>query len=140
MVSAITRHVMFKRNALGLASVLLAAFCIIAPVEAIEIKVATVAPDGSGWMRAMRVGAAEIRDRTHGRVTIKFYPGGVRFVLDSSMAARSQAAGSPNATPVSTFTAYHYCSGLWTKWTTFGREWTQNWKRDWQTRVSSASA
>ena len=68
---------MFKRNALGLASVLLAAFCIIAPVEAIEIKVATVAPDGSGWMRAMRVGAAEIRDRTHGRVTIKFYPGGV---------------------------------------------------------------
>jgi len=77
MVSGITRHVMFKRNALGLASVVLAAFCVIGPVEAIEIKVATVAPDGSGWMRAMRAGAAEIRDRTNGRVAIKFYPGGV---------------------------------------------------------------
>jgi len=77
MVSGITRHIMFKRNALGLVSVVLAAFCVIGPVEAIEIKVATVAPDGSGWMRAMRAGAAEIRDRTNGRVAIKFYPGGV---------------------------------------------------------------
>jgi TRAP-type C4-dicarboxylate transport system substrate-binding protein len=42
-----------------------------------EIKIATVAPDGSSWMREMRAGAAEIRDRTDGRVGIKFYPGGV---------------------------------------------------------------
>jgi TRAP-type C4-dicarboxylate transport system substrate-binding protein len=42
-----------------------------------EIKVATVAPDGSSWMREMRAGGEEIRDRTGGRVTVKFYPGGV---------------------------------------------------------------
>jgi TRAP-type C4-dicarboxylate transport system substrate-binding protein len=45
--------------------------------QAIELKVASVAPDGSSWMREMRAGADEIRDRTGGRVLIKFYPGGV---------------------------------------------------------------
>jgi len=42
-----------------------------------EIKVASVAPDGSSWMREMRAGGEEIRERTDGRVVIKFYPGGV---------------------------------------------------------------
>lgn len=45
--------------------------------QAIELKVASVAPDGSSWMREMRAGADEIRDRTEGRVVMKFYPGGV---------------------------------------------------------------
>jgi TRAP-type transport system periplasmic protein len=47
------------------------------PLHAAEIKVATIAPDGSGWMRQMRSGAEEIAKRTEGRVEIKFYPGGV---------------------------------------------------------------
>ncbi|MFL2547461.1 MAG: TRAP transporter substrate-binding protein DctP [Candidatus Rariloculaceae bacterium] len=47
------------------------------PTQAQEIKVATVAPDGSGWMREMRAGAEVIRERSEGRVTIKFYPGGI---------------------------------------------------------------
>lgn len=42
-----------------------------------EIKVASVAPDGSSWMREMRAGGEEIRERTNGRVVFKFYPGGV---------------------------------------------------------------
>ena len=42
-----------------------------------EIKVASIAPDGSSWMRAMRDGAERIRAATDGRVVIKFYPGGV---------------------------------------------------------------
>jgi len=46
-------------------------------VNAQEIKVASVAPDGSSWMRAMRAGAEEIGERTDGRVKIRFYPGGV---------------------------------------------------------------
>ena len=45
--------------------------------QAIEIKLASVAPDGSEWMRGMRAGAQEIRARTGDRVIIKFYPGGV---------------------------------------------------------------
>ena len=46
-------------------------------VQAVEIKVASVAPDGSSWMQQMREGAAEIRERTEDRVIIKFYPGGI---------------------------------------------------------------
>ena len=47
------------------------------PAMGAEIKVATVAPDGSHWMREMRAAAAEIKERTGGSVEIKFYPGGV---------------------------------------------------------------
>jgi TRAP-type C4-dicarboxylate transport system substrate-binding protein len=45
--------------------------------SAAEIKIASVAPDGSRWMQQMRAGAQEIQMRTGGRVTLKFYPGGV---------------------------------------------------------------
>jgi TRAP-type C4-dicarboxylate transport system substrate-binding protein len=48
-----------------------------APAGAVEIKIASVAPDGSRWMQQMRAGADEVSARTAGRVTIKFYPGGV---------------------------------------------------------------
>lgn len=42
-----------------------------------EIKVATLAPDGSEWMREMRSGAERVRELTDGRVQLRFYPGGV---------------------------------------------------------------
>lgn len=42
------------------------------------IKIATIAPEGSGWMNAMRAGATEIKKRTEGRVKFKFYGGGVQ--------------------------------------------------------------
>ena len=48
-----------------------------AQAGAVELKVASVAPDGSHWMQQMREGAELIRQRTDGRVTVKFYPGGV---------------------------------------------------------------
>ncbi|MEX0900240.1 MAG: TRAP transporter substrate-binding protein DctP [Gammaproteobacteria bacterium] len=41
------------------------------------LRLATVAPDGSFWMREMRAGAEEIRARTEGRVRIQYFPGGV---------------------------------------------------------------
>ena len=44
---------------------------------AATLKIATVAPDGTAWMREMRSGADEIAERTDGRVKLKFYPGGV---------------------------------------------------------------
>jgi TRAP-type C4-dicarboxylate transport system substrate-binding protein len=44
---------------------------------AAEIKIATVAPEGSRWMQEMRAGAVEVQSRTAGRVSLKFYPGGV---------------------------------------------------------------
>jgi TRAP-type C4-dicarboxylate transport system substrate-binding protein len=40
-------------------------------------KIATVAPDGTIWMVALRQGAEEIARRTEGRVNLRFFPGGV---------------------------------------------------------------
>lgn len=44
---------------------------------AAELKIATVAPEGSKWMQEMRAGAAQIKERTGGRVTLRFFGGGV---------------------------------------------------------------
>jgi TRAP-type C4-dicarboxylate transport system substrate-binding protein len=45
--------------------------------SATTLKIATVTPEGSQWMKEMREGAAEIKARTDGRVQIKYYGGGV---------------------------------------------------------------
>ena len=45
--------------------------------DARVLKIATVSPDGAMWMQEMRAGAAEIKEKTEGRVVFKFYPGGV---------------------------------------------------------------
>jgi TRAP-type C4-dicarboxylate transport system substrate-binding protein len=40
-------------------------------------KLATIAPDGSQWMTDHRAAAERIKERTEGRVSLKFYGGGV---------------------------------------------------------------
>ena len=57
--------------------VLLLIVAIAAPAQAVVLKVATLSPDGSSWMRKMRQGAEEVAQATGGRVKFKFYPGGV---------------------------------------------------------------
>lgn len=47
------------------------------PVHAATLKIATVTPEGSQWMNDMRAGAKEIKERTEGRVLIKYYGGGI---------------------------------------------------------------
>ena len=64
------------RRSLAAAALVLAWF-LASPAGAVDLKIATVAPDGSNWMQQMRAGAAQIKERTGGRVAIKFYPGGV---------------------------------------------------------------
>ena len=49
-----------------------------APAMALTLKIATALPDGTQWMTDMRAGAKEIKERTEGRVLIKYYGGGVR--------------------------------------------------------------
>ena len=44
---------------------------------ATTFKIASIAPDGTSWMREMRAGAEEIKNRTNGRVEFRFYPGGI---------------------------------------------------------------
>jgi TRAP-type C4-dicarboxylate transport system substrate-binding protein len=48
------------------------------PTQAQTLKIATVVPEGSAWMKSMREGAAEIQQRTAGRVSVKLYGGGVQ--------------------------------------------------------------
>lgn len=45
---------------------------------ATTLKIATIAPDGTYWMKSMRRAAADIKSATEGRVKIKFFPGGVQ--------------------------------------------------------------
>ena len=45
--------------------------------HATTFKIASLAPDGTSWMKEMRAGAEEINRRTEGRVKFRFYPGGI---------------------------------------------------------------
>ena len=47
------------------------------PTQAVELKLATLSPEGSSWMKKMREGAQRVSEATQGRVRFKFYPGGV---------------------------------------------------------------
>ncbi|MEE9281171.1 MAG: TRAP transporter substrate-binding protein DctP [Myxococcota bacterium] len=55
------------------------------PSPAATLKIATVVPDGTSWMKEMRAGAKQIAERTQGRVKLKFYPGGVMGTEKSVM-------------------------------------------------------
>ena len=57
--------------------ILLSLFLLSATTHAATIKIATLSPDGTTWMKKMRIAAKEIATRTEKRVKIKFYPGGV---------------------------------------------------------------
>ena len=52
-------------------------FAVGTSVHAKTLKIATLAPAGTTWMKEMKAGASAVRNKTEGRVKIKFYPGGV---------------------------------------------------------------
>jgi TRAP-type C4-dicarboxylate transport system substrate-binding protein len=45
--------------------------------HAVTLKIATLSPDGTSWMKKMRAGAKTITEQTNNRVKFKFYPGAV---------------------------------------------------------------
>lgn len=51
--------------------------------DALTLKFATVAPEGTAWMTEMRAAAERIEQRTGGAVSIKYYPGGVMGSADT---------------------------------------------------------
>ncbi len=65
-----------KKNALFLLLFLLPSVLFSAPAK-YEIKFASVAPDGSTWMKVMQDLNDEIEEATKGEVRFKFYAGGV---------------------------------------------------------------
>jgi len=60
---------------------LLALFCLCFQSQTIQAKtykIATIAPDGLGWIKALRQTFKTIDEETEGRVKFKLYPGGVQ--------------------------------------------------------------
>ena len=47
------------------------------PLAAQQLKIATLAPDGSSWMEVLKAAAEEVKTQTDGKVVTRFYPGGV---------------------------------------------------------------
>jgi len=52
-------------------------FVCVPAAQAVTFKIATLAPDGTTWMKEMRAGAEDIKVRTDGRVKFRFFPGGI---------------------------------------------------------------
>jgi TRAP-type transport system periplasmic protein len=70
---------MIRIRSLGLcAGVALAVMAAARPAAAdnVELKFATLAPSGSSWMVTLDKAAAEIKEKTAGRVTLKYFAGG----------------------------------------------------------------
>jgi len=65
------------RMRLTLGYTFLGLFLFTASSQAAVLKIATLSPDGTSWMKKMRLAAKEIAKQTDNRVKIKFYPGGV---------------------------------------------------------------
>ena len=69
------------RSRLHVAAVVAASLTALASTAAadnMEIRLATLAPEGSSWMKILGKGAAEIGKKTESRVTVKYYAGGVQ--------------------------------------------------------------
>jgi len=62
-----------------------------APAGPVTVKLATVAPDRSVWVKALKDAAAETAQATGGRVQFKIYPGGVQG--DEQTVLRKMRAG-----------------------------------------------
>ena len=60
----------------GVALAMMAAAARPAAAENVELRFATLAPAGSSWMVTLDKAAAEIKEKTAGRVTLKYFPGG----------------------------------------------------------------
>lgn len=77
-----------SRRSLGRASgvrrwSLLAGIALVVSVQApiaaaATLKIATVSPEGSMWMKSLRAAGKDIEAATDGRVKLKYYPGGVQ--------------------------------------------------------------
>jgi TRAP-type C4-dicarboxylate transport system substrate-binding protein len=66
------------RHAWSAAALAVAALVAAGPAAvANTLKIATVSPDGSAWMRVLREAGGEVEAATEGRVKLRYYPGGV---------------------------------------------------------------
>lgn len=65
------------RTRCRIAALVLTTLLVVPAHAAVTLKIATISPDGTSWMRHMREAAKEIAVRSDNRVRFKFYPGGI---------------------------------------------------------------
>ncbi len=58
------------------AALILLGLSMMASASATVLRIATLSPDGSAWMQTLRAAAAQIKQKTAGRVDFRFYTGG----------------------------------------------------------------
>ena len=76
-MSIFSLNVLYRKSrTLRLAAVIVVG-CLASQAQAVTLKLATLSPEGSGWMKVLRKHAANIEERTGGNVKFKLYPGGV---------------------------------------------------------------
>ena len=63
-----------KKTLLSLVAVLLVTQ--VSAAQGVRLKIATMAPDGTIWMKELQEAADEVKEKTAGRVSFRFYPGG----------------------------------------------------------------
>jgi len=61
---------------LGLCAAAVTALAVAPTARADELRIATLAPSGSPWMEVLDKAANEIKEKTAGRVTLKYFEGG----------------------------------------------------------------
>ena len=66
-----------NRGVAGLTTVLMVLLFSVGAQAATTLKIATLSPEGTGWMIELRKAAKNIRERTNDEVKLKIYPGGV---------------------------------------------------------------
>jgi len=71
-----TVHTMTFTKVLGLCAVAALSMARPARAEGTEIRIASLAPSGSPWMEVLDKAASEVKDKTAGRVTFKYFEGG----------------------------------------------------------------
>ncbi len=70
-------HTLIKSVVLCIVALMLCIPSIVSAQEVTVIKIATLAPDGSSWMKTLNAINAEVMEKTKGKVVFKIYPGGV---------------------------------------------------------------
>ena len=71
------RHTLIKSVVLCIVALMLCIPSIVGAQEVTVIKIATLAPDGSSWMKTLNTINAEVREKTKGAVSFKIFAGGV---------------------------------------------------------------
>jgi len=90
-------HTLIKNVVLCIVALLLSIPSIGSAQEVTVIKIATLAPDGSSWMKTLNAINAEVMEKTKGKVVFKIYPGGVlgdeRDMMRKMQIGQIQGAG-----------------------------------------------